>query len=328
MRYSNRLGEISDDQLQRALDCFGLGELVAARPAPGGLFGQNIMVESTAGAFVLRGDPHADWQLPKERFFSKLVHEHGDAPIPWPYRIEESTDIFGWPFAVVPAVAGASGEQAFGGHHRAARDAAFARAAGLALANLHQTRTPTTGVYDLESDALVPHPGSYADYIRATIGTLIERSQAASDATTAADIDWVASILEAASAAMSQPFEPAVVHLDYAPGNILGEQAGAEWRITGIVDWMTAEAGDPEADLSRFLALSLGRPDATRTFLDAYRSVQPLREGFEGRFPVYMLLDRLWLWEYGQRNGTWFEPGTTLRDFAEPFLGIASHSVR
>jgi hypothetical protein len=30
-----------------------------------------------------------------------------------------------------------------------------------------------------------------------------------------------------------------------------------------------------------------------------------------------MLLDRLIIWEYGQRNGLWFRPGMTLREWAE-----------
>lgn len=322
MRYSARLGEISDAQLQRALDCFGLGRLQGARPAPGGLFGQNVMLESTAGAFVLRTHPHADWQLPKERFFSRLVHEHDHVPVPWPYHFEPSTDIFGWPFAVVPAIPGSSGEQAFGGNHRAAHDPTLAAAAGVALGRLHLTHTSKTGAYDLNSDTLTPNSGSYREHIEAIIGALIEQSHAASDATTQADDDWVAGLLGRARPAMDEPFQPAVVHLDYAPGNILGAGDGSGWHVTGIVDWMTAEAGDPEADLSRFLALSRGRGDAARTFLDAYLSIQPRRDGFEQRFPVYMLLDRLWIWEYGQRNHTWFEPGTSLRDFAEPFLGV------
>lgn len=81
VRYSERLGDITDTQLQAALDRFGLGGLRSASPAPGGLFGQNIFLTTTEGEFVLRGAPHwnpageDDWQFPKERFFSRLVHD-------------------------------------------------------------------------------------------------------------------------------------------------------------------------------------------------------------------------------------------------------------
>jgi len=111
--YSKRLGVISDEQLQAALDRFGLGRLLSAEPAVGGLFGQNIMLATTGGAFVFRGDPHwdpegnDDWQFQKERLFSQLVHESGTGPpVPWPYLLEESRDIFGWHWAIVPRLPG------------------------------------------------------------------------------------------------------------------------------------------------------------------------------------------------------------------------------
>jgi hypothetical protein len=42
MRYSERLGDISKQQLQRALQHFRLGTLIGATPVTTGLFGQNI----------------------------------------------------------------------------------------------------------------------------------------------------------------------------------------------------------------------------------------------------------------------------------------------
>lgn len=84
--YSKRLGVISDEQLQAALDRVGLGRLLSAEPATGGLFGQNIMLTTSEGEFVFRGAPHwdaegnDDWQFQKERLFSELVHERGTGP--------------------------------------------------------------------------------------------------------------------------------------------------------------------------------------------------------------------------------------------------------
>ena len=48
--YSQRLGVLTAEQLQAALDRFDLGGLIDARPAPGGLFGQNVLLTSTKGA--------------------------------------------------------------------------------------------------------------------------------------------------------------------------------------------------------------------------------------------------------------------------------------
>lgn len=69
-----RLGTLTSDQLQRALDRFGLGRLLSAAPVPFGLFGQNVFVTSSAGDYVLRGCPHYDWQFPSEQFFARLLH--------------------------------------------------------------------------------------------------------------------------------------------------------------------------------------------------------------------------------------------------------------
>ncbi|MBI2759933.1 MAG: hypothetical protein HYX51_00705, partial [Chloroflexi bacterium] len=45
-QYSERLGVLTPEQLQAALDRFNLGRLLDARPATGGLFGQNVLLTS------------------------------------------------------------------------------------------------------------------------------------------------------------------------------------------------------------------------------------------------------------------------------------------
>jgi len=50
--YSRRLGTISDEQSQAALEGFGLGRLIAATPITRGLFGQNVFLEASLDAFV------------------------------------------------------------------------------------------------------------------------------------------------------------------------------------------------------------------------------------------------------------------------------------
>ena len=57
-------------------------------------------------------------------------------------------------------------------------------------------------------------------------------------------------------------------------------------------------------------------------FLTSYAAQRALRPGFEQRFRLYMALDRMIIWEYGQRNRIWFQEGTTLRDWAEPFTSF------
>ena len=106
--YSKRLGAISDEQLQAALDRFGLGRMVSAEPIANGLFGQNLMVSTTSGEYVFRGAPHwnpageDDWQFEKERFFSRLMHESKSGPpVAWPYLLDEgrTSSAGGFPFS-------------------------------------------------------------------------------------------------------------------------------------------------------------------------------------------------------------------------------------
>src|SRR5262245_45006754 len=104
--YSKRLGKISDEQLQRALSHFELGKFLYAEPIPFGLFGQNMFVTSSDGEFVLRGVPHYDWQFPTEKFFTEQLHAKTRVPVAYPYLFNSSTEIFGWPYVIMPRMSG------------------------------------------------------------------------------------------------------------------------------------------------------------------------------------------------------------------------------
>src|SRR6185503_16091817 len=104
--YSQRLGNISDKQLQAALSHFELGEFLSAEPVPFGLLGQNLFVTSTVGEFVLPGVPHYYWQSPTEKFFTELLHIKTHVPVPYPYLFNTSPEIFGWPFVIMPKMPG------------------------------------------------------------------------------------------------------------------------------------------------------------------------------------------------------------------------------
>ncbi len=326
--YSKRLGVISDEQLQAALDRFGLGRLIAAEPAVGGLFGQNIMLTTSTGEYVFRGAPHwdaegnDDWQFQKEQLFARLVHESQTGPpVPWPYLLEESEAIFGWNWAITPRVPGVSMVREAGHEFSRAERQEQAAALGSALAALHTVTFAEPAVYDRADRGLTPVSISYGEYVRRTIERLLEDSHRASDATTDEDVAWVHGILEQALAAFEASFTPTVIHLDYSANNTVMKRGDQGWAVSGVVDWMTAEIGHPEADLCRSLGLyqQLGM-DEQRAFMSAYRGVHPEAPGFADRFRVFMTWERLLIWSYGQRQRTWFPEGLTLRRWLEPFL--------
>ncbi len=106
--YSQRLGKLSEQQFQAALDRFQLGCLISTEPVGPGNFGQNIFLMSTQGAFVLRGAPLDPVQFPCERWFMQQLHEQTQAPVPWPYVLDRSTDLFGWSYVIMPRLPGLS----------------------------------------------------------------------------------------------------------------------------------------------------------------------------------------------------------------------------
>jgi aminoglycoside phosphotransferase (APT) family kinase protein len=319
-RYSQRLGVLTGDQLQRALDRFDLGKLVSAEPAPGGLFGQNVFVSSTAGEFVLRGCPHYDWQLAHEARFAELLHERTRAPVPWPYRVEESAEIFGWGFAILPRMPGlavAQPDVRAGLSREDLRE--IASSLGAMLGELQSLVWPSCAVYDPALRAIRSVELPFADWVIGCMTVQLSRCLTHSAATTDADVEWVGEVVARARPALALPFEPTFVHHDYKEGNATFERSGAGWRVSGVFDLMEGFFGDPEQDLAR--ALSEYRTgERARRFLCAYAARRPLRPGFEERFRFYALADRVVIWEYGQRNRVWFPPEMSLRQFAEPFL--------
>ena len=320
--YSQRLGLLRADQLQAALDRFDLGALLDAQAAPGGLFGQNVLITSTKGGYVLRGAPHYDGQFEKERFFSRLVHEQTQAEAPWPFLIERSTELLGWSYALMPLLPGEHLSDSELQRSLTTEDrVAVACAMGQHLAAMQSASWDEPASYDYAADELAPLGEPFAEWFTAGTRAWLDRAVQASDATTPRDVEWVESIIASARDGMAVPFAPTIVHTDYAEGNVVAERAGGGWRINGVFDLGDAYIGDGEYDLARLACWYARMSDAhLRAFVDAYAAVRPLRHGFAERTRLYVLTDRLILWEYGQRNKIWFKPGVGLREWAEPFV--------
>lgn len=326
-RYSERLGEVTDEQLQAALDRFGLGRLLTAEPIANGLFDQNLALETTSGGYIFRGAPHwnpageDNWQFQKERFFSRLANESpAGPPVAWPYLLEESRDIFGWGFALQPRLPGVAVQQPMAEHYSEDEQRAMARELGAALGQLHAVKTALAGTHDPRHDRLTPFAGSYADYVASTIEELLAYAREASGATSEDDVSWAHSVMAEARSAMEVDFEPCVVHLDYGFHNVLFEQRKAARQLTGVIDWMTAESGHPECDLARPLATFRQYKIAgAEEFLAAYRESQPELSGFRERLPVFVLWERLLIWGYWQQHKG-FKEGLGMREWMEGYV--------
>jgi aminoglycoside phosphotransferase (APT) family kinase protein len=320
--YSRRLGVIGDAQFRAALERLGLGEFVRAEPVAGGLFGQNVFVTSATGEYVLRGAPHYDWQFPAERFFARLLHERTPAPVPWPYLIDPADDIFDWSYAVMPRMPGLQLNDATLPGLSAVDRLGMARAMAENLTLVHDLTWALPGSYDLAADTVVPFEARWTDWVAAEVRGLLTLARGHSDRTTDADVAWVDGLLGAAHSPLGEPFQPRVVLRDYKEGNTVMSRTPEGWRVSGVFDLMEAAFGDGEMDLSRQTAAYLDEDrELARMFLSTYLGLRPPRPGFEERFPVYMLRDRLIIWEYIQRPGmeSMRDREHTLQGWAEPY---------
>jgi aminoglycoside phosphotransferase (APT) family kinase protein len=325
--YSQRLGTLTGAQLQAALDRFDLGELADARPAPGGLFGQSVLLTAASGGWVLRGCPHYDGQFEKERFFSRMIHKRSGADAPWPFHIERSTDIFGWHFAIMRLLPGISAlDPAVRPGLSDSDKTQIAGALGEQLARIQLATWDAPGEYDYGADEIAPLAAPYASWF---IGNVAQRRDTCikeAGSLTDDDTSWLDSLIEAARPALEVPFAPVIVHTDYAEGNAVVERTDGGYRGTGVFDLGGAYIGDGEYDLAR-LGCWYGRQSEQRlrAFVDAYAPPGGLRAGARERMAFYIAADRLIFWEYGKRNKVWFtDPHQTFRMFAEPFVDVAA----
>jgi len=342
--YSQRLGSIADEQFQAALARFDLGKFLRAEPIPFGNFGQNVFVSSDKGEFVLRGQPHFWWQFPTEQFYTRLLHEQTDVPVPWPYLIDSSTDIFGWSFVLMPRMSGLQlADPNVKAQLNPTERLGIARALGDNLARMQQITRPFVGRYDATTQQIEPFtltsefawplpieadPSlanvktkqiSYSQRVQSCLYHNLHYARYSNpDTTPLADIVWVEELLNEAHEVLNDEFVPCLLMEDYKEGNLVVSQVRdeTEWHVSGVFDLMTAYFGDGEADLARQFAEYLYE-DITlaHEFLNAYQYRKALRPGFKQRFPIYMLLDRSILWAFFQSHQMCFwDEAWTFRD--------------
>ena len=302
--YSKRLGYLSPEQFQAALARLDLGDFVKAEPVSFGLFGQNVFLTSTQGQFVLRGMPHYDWQFPTEQFFVDLLHERTHVPVPYPYLLEPTTDIFGWSFVIMPRLPGLHlQDQAVTAQLTLDDRLAIARALAGMLVEVQTLTSDYAGRYDVEAKRVKPFEQHVREWMVAGIREKAASAQSSNDHTTASDVAWIEGIIAQAQPVLYLPYQPCAVHGDYGEHNMVVMKTDGEWRINGVFDLMTAYFGDGPADLSSQVKVYLAEDEALAdAFVNEYLRLNPLQAGFVEHQKLYMLDLTLSHWQYWQRH--------------------------
>ncbi len=309
-RYGS-LGDLSDAQLQAALDRFELGTLRSAEAFTDGLFGKNVGIVTDTGRWVLRGDPwpaHIDEQFRRERFWASCVRAKCDVPVPWPFHIEADESVFGWPYQLTPWMPGTT-----------AYDPDSTTALAGAAAELRRVTFDSFGSWSGETDALIPFNGSAAEWLCERTWVWIDQAAAQARPLAASDIDWVHSLLPDDL----DEVVPTYVHHDLKLANCVCRDG----EVTGLFDLGEGLIGDPLEDLARTTwDLAHRDPALVTVFLGAYETAAQVRVPLD-RLWVYVVLDLLVIWEFGTRPAqNWFtEP--TFKSWVQAFAAPAAAAI-
>lgn len=299
-RYSERLGLIEPEQLEAVAARLDLGAILDAYPAPGGPFAQNLVLETTRGRFALRGNPRGLVQLLKERRVAAFLHGRSSLPVPWPYRVCDETETFGWPYAIVPWLPGEPGAELWSAAGESER-VALARASGDGLTRLHEATAESFGPYDAQLDEFI-EVDEFADWFGYRLDHWRRACRSVNALSTQAE-RYIDDELERSEDALREPFNPVLVHHDFTVDNLSFERTGDGFEAAGVFDLFEAFLGDGEEDLVRMLRW-LDTDDERAAFVGAYAASIPLGPRAGERLAVYALADFLVAWEHDIKVGS------------------------
>ena len=320
------LGALTRDQFQAALDRFDLGQLKGAWPLTDGVFGKNVAIDSSYGAWVLRGDPwpaNSDVQLRREAFFAAAIEQRTEIAAPWPYFIESQPGVFPWPYALM---------KRFEGRVDLSDPKLdwpeLARALGRGLAELHRISWPRPGEWQPRTNDVEAFAGDNVNWLRSRIASLLLTADLA-DVLDDVSRSFVLRMLDRASEDIeSGGMETTYVHHDYKPTNVsLVQPAASQFALTGVFDLSEGYAGDPLEDLPRglYYLITTHRRAAAVAFLSSYRDASRRAVRSE-RVLAYAIFDLLLVWEFGNRpSQRWFESEGSFAEWADPLIADIRH---
>lgn len=317
--FASRLGDVSYDQLQDALDRLDLGYLISARAPTTGNFGQNLLLESTSGSYVFRGNPLIEDQFLKEAWAAAAFHRQSTIAVPYPFLIPESIDPFPWSWVLMPMLPGIQLAdrdlyEALTFEQRLGVATAMAEAAAV----LHVAGWSEPGEWVSEVQGFAPFRPDYATWIAESMREKLDRSLDVS----MDDREWFLDLITRAEQVLVNPFEPVLLHGDYSTNNVVTALVDGVWRITGVFDLMSVHVGHRDADLARQFAVYVEEdPVLATTFLAAYDMARGGQDRNFALFSAFVASERMSIWEWAKRTEVaWWSDDIGLRAWIEGYL--------
>ncbi|MFE6169515.1 phosphotransferase family protein [Viridibacillus arvi] len=328
---SNKLGDITNDQLQQMLNQHNLGELISAIKTENGAMGQTMFVHSSKGEFVLKGNPLFPGQFEEEQYFVNNISKCIDVTVPTPYFIGTTNSFFGWSYAIMPRLKGKHLNDIEVADKLMSEDKKqIAESMANTLKQLHSWRVDVCGEFDPNINSLKEFEEGYTRWLYNRISYWLEDAKKYSEITLD-DMEWVENVLQQAHVAFDQFNTPTFVMGDFKSGNFLIMHKGGEWKISGIFDFTNAYFGDPLADLIKIMTMYIDHDelDEAKYFLKVYISGIEDKEQIIQRLKVHMLMQRTLDWGCAKAIGkvTW-DMSMSFSVWAEHYLKTLEEIIR
>jgi aminoglycoside phosphotransferase (APT) family kinase protein len=233
-----------------------------------------------------------------------------------------SSDIFGWPYVVMPRLRGLcfndrTAKRTLPGADRVA----IAEALGDALARLQRLRWPVAGEVDV-SCAFAAYPHGHARHLADEIGAMAGIA-AANGAFDDEDRAWIDAVIGRGCTATLDARGAVYVHADYKLDNLVVDRRDGGWAVTGLFDFHTACMGIGALDLCRQAAsYSDADPPCATAFVAAWRRRANDATVDADVLALCAVNERMKIWEYFTRaahRADWTRE-TTFRRFARTYV--------
>jgi aminoglycoside phosphotransferase (APT) family kinase protein len=230
------------------------------------------------------------WFAAKEALVAGWIGEAAPIPIPRWLKLDDSRARLPLRYALITWLPGQTIRSLKGAP--GVTDAY--RRMGAALRRLHQIPMDGFG-YILGEGIASPHATNDA-YMTQAFETLFRRFRDQSD--DAALTHELEEAVRPRLDLLTLCDRPVLLHQDFQPGNVLAERgADGALRLTGLIDFANARAGDPLMDLATALSCCTHEDPASRApLLEGYGPVN--HPDLDGALWLYVFFFRLTLWTW------------------------------